>query len=504
MQRHHLPAIDGLRAVAVLSVVFFHLHPGWLSGGFAGVDVFFVISGYVVAASLWRNPERRFGAALRGFFARRLVRLYPALVLCLLATFLAAAIFIPSSWLSSSIWQTGLLAYLGLGNVAQVMLTDAYFSPRAEFNPFTHMWSLGVEEQFYLLFPLLALLIAGGTAAGSGLLRRALLICLVASGVVSLGYAAWATVEQPSAAYYLLPARWWELSAGVGLAFMHHRGRWILGPRWRAQFAVSIGLGLVALGLVFSRPDAFPWPWALLAVAGTTVCIGGLVAEGGDRHPIAKVLVLAPVLYIGRLSYSLYLWHWPVFVLFRWTVGLDTLPLQACALLCSVAAASFCHHVVEKPALLAWQRGSIPPGRTLLLGWAGVFLVAGASLAIVMARPWLNQTRAMKEAADWYPQTAVSAFAGSPNAPTLWVLGDSHARAMFTTLSEVQAQEGLRVKLIWDAGCAIAKPWPLMPAHCNAFLARAKARVLAGAQRGDLLLLPGLRHIAVGRPVGRH
>src|SRR5690625_4326037 len=154
----YVPAIDGLRAIAVLAVLIYHLDAAFLPGGFAGVDVFFVISGYVVARSLVSRSGESFGQFLMGFYSRRIRRIVPALILCLLVTALFTVLFIPDSWLSSTTHQVGLYAFFGLSNFALVWFQDDYFSPRAEFNPFVHTWSLGVEEQFYFVFPLLIFL----------------------------------------------------------------------------------------------------------------------------------------------------------------------------------------------------------------------------------------------------------------------------------------------------------------------------------------------------------
>ncbi|GAA5238885.1 hypothetical protein BMMON2_17070 [Burkholderia mallei] len=151
----YLPYIDGLRAWAVLSVMLYHLDARWLPGGFAGVDIFFVISGFVVSVSVANRGPMSLGPFLLFFYARRMRRILPALVAALLATALVSTLFIPASYLSDRNRTTGLLAFFGLSNVILGAPGGDYFSPKAEFNPYTHTWSLGVEEQFYLLFPLL-------------------------------------------------------------------------------------------------------------------------------------------------------------------------------------------------------------------------------------------------------------------------------------------------------------------------------------------------------------
>ena len=155
LQRDYINGIDGLRAIAVLAVMLFHMDilPCW-QGGFTGVDIFFVISGYVISKSLASRSDLTLGSYLVGFYKRRLTRIIPALLVMLLVTTLASVLFIPSAWLSRTIDAAGLSAFFGYSNFHFAWDNENYFSPRVDFNPFLHTWSLGLEEQFYFLFPL--------------------------------------------------------------------------------------------------------------------------------------------------------------------------------------------------------------------------------------------------------------------------------------------------------------------------------------------------------------
>jgi len=152
------PDIDGLRALSVLGVLVYHLDHAWLPGGFTGVDVFFVISGFVVTGSMHARTPESFGAFLADFYARRLARIIPALVLTLGVTTLLDVLFIPESWLSSQDVTLGLSAFFGFSNWVLQKGQETYFTPRVDYNPYLHTWSLGVEEQFYLLAPVLLFL----------------------------------------------------------------------------------------------------------------------------------------------------------------------------------------------------------------------------------------------------------------------------------------------------------------------------------------------------------
>ncbi len=149
----YFPAIDGLRAVAILSVLIYHLRPGWLPGGFVGVDIFFVVSGFVVTASLVHLRFDRLGGLLAYFYARRIVRIVPALIVMLVATALLTVLFTPPTGFLYEARDTALAAAAGASNVLLALRDSNYFDPRQELNPFLHTWTLGVEEQFYLLFP---------------------------------------------------------------------------------------------------------------------------------------------------------------------------------------------------------------------------------------------------------------------------------------------------------------------------------------------------------------
>ena len=207
-----MPHIDGLRAIAVLAVILFHLDPAWLPGGFTGVDVFFVISGFVVSASVHRLPPLSLGQSMLRFYARRIRRIAPALLACLLLTAVASVLFIPESWLSEASDKTGLMAFFGFSNWVLAAIGNDYFAPKAEFNPYTHTWSLGVEEQFYLLFPLLFLAWARGVRGrwiSLGLFALVSAASLLHAAVLGLREA------PPSWAFYATSTRLWQLGVGV-------------------------------------------------------------------------------------------------------------------------------------------------------------------------------------------------------------------------------------------------------------------------------------------------
>ncbi|WP_425913254.1 acyltransferase family protein [Pseudomonas sp. GWSMS-1] len=515
----YYPYIDGLRALAVLSVLVYHLHGPWLPGGFVGVDVFFVISGFVVSASIASFKGQGLWQFLGYFYARRIRRIFPALIVCLLLTSLASALFIPSIWLSEVNQRTGIYAFFGLSNFILAQTGRDYFAPTTEFNPYTHTWSLAVEEQFYLVFPFLFLAWLSGPRG-----RKLSMLLFAITAAASMALAGWQSQASPTQAYFLTPARFWELAAGVLLyqllsklpertAADRHGGLYAL--------AASLSLIVVLLAFIVSTPQRFPMPGALLAVVGTLGVLGVLYHHAGLRR-LHSLLGSRPLVAVGKMSYSLYLWHWPVFVLFRWTVGLET-PLQriiAVALAFALAVASY--RWVETPVRHAAFMRRMPQRAVIACGL--LIILAGWSSAhyIDQKQPQLSLSSISQVPDDWYPRGA-SSFKGFPgctadpeyrvvNGATLmlytphgcdqsrplqervlYVIGDSHAMAYEGLFKQYAIEQSIRVHAYVKSGCAFIslQPWN-NDAACRQF-ARDVLSDLATLKAGDILFLPSLR-----------
>ncbi len=330
------PDIDGLRALAVVPVVLFHGHIDALSGGFVGVDVFFVISGYLICSLIGAELARGDFSILR-FYERRCRRILPALFAMFAVTAaLGLGVLMPPDL--SSLGASLLASLLFMSNV-YFWKTSGYFDGAAESKPLLHTWSLSVEEQFYLFVPYILL----ATAAFYG--KRYVRV-LVPLALASFALSLWAVERAPSAAFYMLPTRFWEVALGgiIGLGVRAAPAR-----RWLRESVAAVGFACVVVAVVtYSELTPFPGLTALLPCAGAGLII--YAGTGGARSLVAGLLTLRPCLYVGKISYSLYLWHWPLLVLYRYHLGRALSvgeALSVVALAGVVAALSF--HFVEQP-----------------------------------------------------------------------------------------------------------------------------------------------------------
>ena len=315
------PDIDGLRAVAVMPVLFFHAGIPWFPGGFVGVDVFFVISGYLITTIITQEiREGRF--SLWRFYERRLRRIAPALlVVCMATVPFAWAWMTPNEFddFAQSLFATAL-------SVSNFLFWKevGYFAPAAELKPLLHTWSLAIEEQFYVVLPLLLLLVR---PAG-----RALAV-IAALAVLSFGATFWLSGIDDAANFYLLPTRFWELAVGALLALAGPRLR--IGNALARNLASVLGLGLIVGAILFvDGARTYPGPWTLLPVAGTAILLA--LSNGGTWA--GRLLSAAPLVGIGLISYSLYLWHQPLFAFARIRL-FEQVPQQAYLILIAAAVA---------------------------------------------------------------------------------------------------------------------------------------------------------------------
>ncbi|MFW3172829.1 acyltransferase family protein [Geodermatophilus sp. CPCC 206100] len=368
--------IQALRALAVSLVVVYHVTPLDLPGGFVGVDVFFVVSGFLITGHLMREVERTGRIRLAQFWARRARRLLPAALLVLLVSAVATFLVVPTT-----LWQQFLreLGSSALYVENWLLAGDAvdYLAAHNTASPAQHYWSLSTEEQFYLAWPLL-ILGATGLAVRTGLRRRRLAVAglLGALTLASFAYSLWATTHSAPTAYFATPARAWEFGAGALLAVLAAAAP---TGRERLRRAVSwAGFGAIAYAaLQYDGTTPFPGTAALLPVLGTVAVIWA-GAPSGDWSP-TKVADFGPVRFLSDISYSAYLWHWPVIVLLPFALGhpLGTRS-QVGVVVVTIAAAWATKVVVEDPV----RSGRFLTARPPRVTYVATALATGAVVAV--------------------------------------------------------------------------------------------------------------------------
>ncbi len=524
----HFFHIDGLRALSVLAVVAFHLSARWLPGGFAGVDVFFVISGFVVTNAMVRHAHETPLRFLGGFYARRLARIVPPLLVMLVVTGCLSVLFIPRYWLTSIGDGIGTQAFFGVSNVGLATTRESYYSARLGFVPYVHTWSLGVEEQFYLLAPLLLFLVMRlmKLHRPRPSWRRWPSVLVLVPLSVSLAYQRATQTSQPLVAFFSVGSRWWELSVGVciALAFVHRppvkpgNERHSVALRFVAVAEVIAILGIGA-SFALLRESRFPWPTAILPVGAAGLFIWATTWRQLNGVAPARFVPTAHPLAvaIGRRSYSLYLWHWVVIVFLRWTIGIETISKKTIAVLLSFALAEWSFRFVEpvftKRRFLGrlgnWQRNvailSVLPISAFGIGKL-THRSASLSLATVSRHPdrWVAQPHMTGFESSRKCDVAIRDTGWSvmhdPTScrddiallgRTLFVVGDSHALHYRTALEQISAETGLTVHMIYSPGCPYVSL--LSSSKCPDNNERVKAEVLKRAKPGDVVFLSSLR-----------
>ena len=370
------PDIEGLRGIAVLLVVLFHssLVVG-IPGGFIGVDVFFVISGFLITGLLLRERERSGRISLTAFYARRVRRLLPAAVVALACT-LVASFIVLAPLDRASVALDAAAAALSVGNIRFAMAEGDYFASIASPSPLLHFWSLAVEEQFYFVWPALVLVASRGhrPRLGAGIALVVVLAVSLAANIVVSGTAVnWA--------FYSLPTRAWQLSLGGLIAVA-------AAPLARVPLPLTTALGWIALpaivgaAMVFDGSLAYPGAWALVP----TLAAAALIVGGRNAYGPGRLLALPPIRFLGRISYSLYLWHWPVLVLPL--IALEAEPpaaMRAVLVAVAVGAAWLSWRYVEEPFRTGFPTLARHPRRTVLAGGSAVLAIVLASGSFVMA-----------------------------------------------------------------------------------------------------------------------
>ena len=386
--------IEGLRAVAIGLVLVYHAGITFVPGGFVGVDVFFVISGFLITGILVRELESTGRISLARFWARRARRLLPATGLVLVATTIGVWLLVPTtSWRTFGGDVVGAAFYVV--NWVFAGRSVDYLAEGVSPSPVTHFWSLAVEEQFYVVWPLLLCLVAlVMRLRRSRSVRGTMLLALGVIAVPSFLWSVWLTSSGDPAAFFVTTTRLWELALGAGVALGSR-----LWPRLPVRVAHALGwaglLAVLAAALAFGSQTPWPGSAALVPTLGTAALIVAGFRPGGP----ATLLSARPMVWIGGLSYSVYLWHWPVLVLAAAVIGDFGQKIGLVLVAASFVPAWLGHHLVENPlrfhpALVRSNALSLTLGLnfTLVGGLAGIALLAAALYGLFWyVFPWASQ-----------------------------------------------------------------------------------------------------------------
>ncbi|PMX04153.1 acyltransferase [Pseudomonas sp. FW215-R2] len=446
--------IDGLRAVAVIAVVLFHFGVPGFTGGFVGVDVFFVISGYLITSIIW-NQRQAGRFSFVEFWARRARRILPALFAMIIAV-LAVGWFLLAPKDYEELGRSVRYQVTFVSNIL-FMRQDGYFDVASDLKPLLHTWSLAVEEQFYILFPLLLTLLSSRLKHWRLALFGVLLL--------SFGLSVWAVHHYPEKAFFLLPMRAWELLAGAMLA-VAPRHSWRLKPM-AAQGLSLLGMALILLAVFgYDKSTPFPGAAALLPVLGVVA----LILANGHRETLMGQLLSSRVMVgLGLISYSWYLWHWPVFVFSSYASveepgAQDIAGLILLTLVLGYLSWKFVETPFRERRLLAGRR------QVLLAGFCGILVLglAGQALRWTDGLPSRLSEQALQYARghEWRPELMACltddkapddklfCHYGVESLPAqAMVWGDSHATALIPVLEDAAQAHGVNVILASSAGC---------------------------------------------------
>jgi peptidoglycan/LPS O-acetylase OafA/YrhL len=457
--------IDGLRAIAVGAVLGFHAGVPGVPGGYLGVDVFFVISGFLITAQIFDGVERGTFSVVN-FYARRILRIWPPLFLVIAATLIASCL-LPIMPLDLKRIGTSAIASAAMVSNWYFRSQSGYFEPVSEREPLLHIWSLGVEEQYYLFVPALVLGLAMIARRWTVNLHGLGLYGTVAALLASLGTAYGFAVSKPDLVFYATPLRIWEFAVGAA-AILSIRCGFVMNRRLaRAALLLGVGAIIVACALTSLDPLVrFLLQVLAIAGAGSAILSGGF-AEGGVMK---RLLCLRAMVGIGLVSYSLYLWHWPLLSFWRLThIDPPTLVVRVLVgIIVPLLLAILTYRTIELPARGFRRRLAMPVirGRVVVLGIGVSAVVSLCALAIVGWSAHLSisdRYRAFTDAA-WSgppscpagtapsgPSARCASQAGAAADVLLW--GDSHSHSIWAGVADATRAAGRSVQLQWEGNC---------------------------------------------------
>lgn len=475
----HRTDIEGLRAVAILLVIAAHAKITWLEGGFVGVDVFFVLSGYLITSLLVTEVVETGTVSFKNFYARRMKRLLPALLFMLAVTISSAAVLLaPFEQLNQS--PAALSAALWVSNLHFAFASLDYFGPLAESNLFLHTWSLGVEEQFYLVWPVMIILMLGAWHwQGSRINIQNLRNGMLAIFSISLGLCVYLTATSPAFAFYMMPTRAWQFALGA-IVYLLSIEVYSVSSSKKPLVGISqekikilvgwVGLFLILISaLLLNTQMSYPGFLALIPSLGAAaVLFAGKYSLG---FGVNRLLSQSIFQGLGRVSYSWYLWHWPVLLLGATIIEIGPLSNRIALVLLSLLLASMSYRFVELPIRMSTVLARRPGFILLISSVLMLGTVALVSLWQFNAKSWTShssQSRFQQVRADmpiiyadiwncdeWYRSAKVNVCAfGSKDAKhTVVIFGDSIGLQWFPVVAKIYEKPDWKIMVITKSSC---------------------------------------------------
>ncbi len=493
MKRNEI--IDILRGIAVTLVVLYHSFPDTVLSGYIGVDLFFVISGYVIFGTIKSRSALSIKEQWVGFYYRRIYRIIPPLAVVAVAAALLNALFIPYSAMNKNALFTGLGGFLGVANYVIEKQTGGYFEAVGDLNMFHHMWSLSLEEQFYFVAPIVVITMLRYSVANTSL------IVLSVGFLVSLGVCG-VTYLINGATYLSTPSRAWEILAG-GIVFElsdsvcnftnSRRSNKILSKSLLISLARFLIVLILILAFVIPRAN-FPFPGAILPVIMASLLVfASYFLTATELVPHSKFRNC--LLFLGRISYSLYLWNWVVIVFINWTIGLDGVSVKLLSICASVMLATGSWFFVEKPAI-EFAKKTEPKRQWFYAVSSMILAMLLLMLSFRFSRD-LSISVTGRNKIDWYQPTipVKTLIVGDINQKlsgnNLFVFGDSHAQFYRGLFSELKA-EGVGIYLDGQGGRGFSLIKPLTQIG-KTDLTNFLSAVGSFGKPGDIVFFPALR-----------
>lgn len=508
---YYRPDIDGLRGIAVGLVILYHVFPRAFANGYLGVDVFFVISGFVVTQALRRNLALGYRQGLLEFYSRRIKRILPALYANLIITIVLSCLFIPPSDLQS-IFKTAAAAASGVSNLALMYARFDYFSPDLALNPFVQTWSLGVEEQFYFVFPSVLMLCARLSTTSPRFSSRRLLTGIA---VGSAMYWLYLRFNAPVAAFYNPFARFWQLLTGVVLALNTQESVQHDGGKRGTRLA-TLAASCFVLALALTAQDARV---GVLATSLVVLGSAAIVAVGPDSSAwLSGILRSRPLVWVGEVSYSLYLWHYCIFTFLRWNLGGEGLSNAVFGLPLTFAVSYLSYRFVELPLRYASWKGV----RVVYGGMASasaVLLVLFALYRLPPSKMYLGDSATYADL--WPPQDAqvVTTLSASQRechlqygdrlsaqlfarcstqgdgTNEIYLVGNSHAQHLIPMVDSAARALGHEYSAVTISNCRLISAYQYIRSIsyrydlCKDYYEAVVAHVVKNAKPGDLVLI---------------